>query len=108
MKEAYEHKGPSIIIAYAPCINHGGDMSKTPETQKMAVQTGYFPIYRNNNGNITVDVPMATLEYESYLARESRYFSLKKVSEERFNKLSSSANGFAKARYEKLVNLSKK
>lgn len=107
-KEAYEHNGPSIIIAYAPCINHGSDLSRTPEIEKLAVTTGYFPIYRNNAGNLTVDPPMVTSEYSEFTKNESRYFTLKKVSEERFNLLTQKASEFAKQRYEKLVSLSKK
>lgn len=107
-KEAYEHKGPSVIIAYAPCINHGGDLSKTPETERIAVQTGYFPIYRNNKGNIIIDPPICTKEYSEYTERESRFFTLKKVSLERYKYLTSSASEFAKKRYENLINMSKK
>jgi len=107
-KEAYEHKGPSIIIAYSPCINHGGDLSKTPETQRLAVQSGYFPIYRNNKGNITIDPPMMTNEYNSYTSRESRFFTLKKVSEQRYLQLTKNASQFAKEKYEKLIKMAKK
>ncbi len=45
-KEAMEHNGPSIIIAYAPCVSQGIDMSKTPLIEKMAVQSGYFTLLR--------------------------------------------------------------
>lgn len=45
-KEAMEHKGPSLIIAYAPCTTQGIDMSKTPTIEKMAVQSGYFTLLR--------------------------------------------------------------
>ena len=45
-KEAMENKGPSIIIAYAPCVSQGIDMSKTPTIEKMAVQSGYFTLLR--------------------------------------------------------------
>ncbi len=45
-KEAMEHNGPSIIIAYAPCVSQGIDMSKTPTIEKMAVQSGYFTLLR--------------------------------------------------------------
>ncbi len=44
--EAMEHKGPSIIIAYAPCVSQGIDMSKTPTIEKMAVASGYFTLLR--------------------------------------------------------------
>ena len=108
MKEAYEHKGPSVIIAYAPCINHGGDLSSTPETQRLAVSTGYFPIYRFNNGNMQIDPPMMTNEYSDFTRKESRFFTLKKVSEERYNKLTEQASAFAKERYKNLTSILKK
>ena len=46
--EAEASEGPSIIIAYAPCINHGIDMSKTQQEEKKAVETGYWVLYRYN------------------------------------------------------------
>ena len=45
-KEAMAHDGPSIIIAYAPCVAQGIDMSKTPNIEKMAVSSGYFTLLR--------------------------------------------------------------
>ena len=108
MEEAYNHKGPSVIIAYAPCINHGGDLSRTPETQRLAVQTGYFPIYRNNCGNLTIDAPIMTNDYSEYTKNESRFFTLKKVSESRYNELTQKASEFSKQRFLNLQNLTKK
>ena len=48
LKEAEAHKGPSLIIAYAPCINHGisNGMGKTMQEEKMAAECGYWPIWR--------------------------------------------------------------
>ena len=50
-QEAEAYDGPSIIFAYAPCIAHGIDMSKTQTEQKRAVEAGYFPLYRYNPEN---------------------------------------------------------
>ena len=50
-QEAEAYNGPSIIFAYAPCIAHGIDMSKTQTEQKRAVEAGYFPLYRYNPAN---------------------------------------------------------
>lgn len=49
-REAEAYKGPSLIIAYAPCINQGirKGMGKSQEEEKLAVQTGYWPLYRFN------------------------------------------------------------
>jgi len=50
LKEAESYPGPSLIIAYAPCINHGirKGMGKTQEEEKLAVESGYWPMYRFN------------------------------------------------------------
>ena len=48
ISEAEAYNGPSIIIAYAPCIAHGIDMSKTQTEEKRAVDCGYWPLYRYN------------------------------------------------------------
>ena len=47
-QEAEAYDGPSIIFAYAPCIAHTIDMSKTQTEQKRAVEAGYYPVYRFN------------------------------------------------------------
>ena len=107
-KEAYEHKGPSIIIAYSPCINHGGNMSETPSNERDAVMSGYFPTYSYNNNNLTIIPPMMAKDYSEYTSKQSRFFTLRKVSEGRYNELTSKASEFTKLRFEKLVNLSKK
>ena len=48
MSEAESYRGPSLIIAYAPCINHGINMSMSAEEGKQAVASGYWPLYRYN------------------------------------------------------------
>ncbi len=54
LKEAEAHKGPSLIIAYAPCINHGivNGMGKAQEEEKLAVECGYWPLFRYIPENI--------------------------------------------------------
>ncbi len=84
MLEAESYNGPSLVIAYAPCIAHDIDMGKTIEEEKKAVEVGYWPLYRYN--------PQMTVEgknpfvYESkepkgelmdYLLGEGRYATLK-------------------------------
>ena len=107
-KDAYEHKGPSVIIAYSPCINHGGNMSETPSNEREAVMSGYFPTYSCKNGQVSVIPPVMVQPYESYTGKQSRFFTLKKVSEGRYNELSTKASEFAKQRFENLMNMSKK
>ena len=97
-KEAKENKGPSIIICYCPCINHGSNMSKSQEQEKLAVETGYWPIYRYNpvTGKITIDSKAPTKEYEEFTSTQARYFSLAKINAESSASLISNAKQHAK------------
>ena len=83
-KEAAKHNGPSLIIAYAPCINHGikKGMSKSVEEEKLAVECGYFPIFRYNSleKDFTLDYEHPDFDkYEEFLNGENRYTMIKAV-----------------------------
>ena len=97
-KEAKENKGPSIIICYCPCINHGSNMSKTQEQEKLAVETGYWPIYRYNptTGKLVIDSKAPTKEYEEFTSTQARYFTLAKTNAEASASLISNAKQHAK------------
>ncbi len=97
LKEAKENKGPSIIICYCPCINHGSDMSNSQAQEKLAVETGYWPIYRYNPATDTLkfDEKLPSKEYEDFTKTQSRYFTLAKTSKERADALISSAKEHA-------------
>ena len=84
-QEAEAYKGPSIIFAYAPCIAHGIDMSKTQTEQKRAVDAGYFPLYRYNPDNevpFTWDAKDPKESYQEFIRSEGRYKSLMKTNPE--------------------------
>ena len=85
-KEAEAYKGPSIIFAYAPCIAHGIDMSKTQTEQKRAVEAGYFPLYRYNPANPEAPFSWDTKDpkgsYQDFIRSEGRYKSLLKTNPE--------------------------
>lgn len=97
-KEAKENKGPSIIIAYCPCINHGSDMSNSQAQEKLAVESGYWPIYRYNptTNKLTIDSKEPSKEYEDFTSTQSRYFTLAKTSKERSESLILGAKEHAK------------
>ena len=83
--EAEAYHGPSIIIAYAPCINHGINMTKSQLEMKKAVDTGYWQLFRYNpaladtDANpFTLDSKEPTEDYQSFLMGEVRYASLVK------------------------------
>ncbi len=81
-QEAEAYNGPSIIFAYAPCIAHGIDMSKTQTEQKRAVEAGYFPLYRYNPQNeqpFTWDAKDPSGNYQDFIRSEGRYKSLMKT-----------------------------
>ena len=84
-QEAEAYDGPSIIIAYAPCIAHGIDMSKTQTEQKRAVDAGYFPLYRYNPAAekpFSWDAKEPTAAYQDFIRSEGRYKSLLKTNPE--------------------------
>ena len=88
LKEAEAHNGPSLIIAYAPCINHGlkKGMAKVQNEMKMATECGYWPIFRYNpaleaegKNPLQIDCKEPNWEsYNDYLMGEVRYATLVK------------------------------
>lgn len=84
-QEAEAYDGPSIIFAYAPCIAHGIDMSKTQTEEKRAVEAGYFPLYRYNpslDAPFTWDAKEPKGNYQDFIRGEGRYKSLLKTNPE--------------------------
>ena len=78
--EAEAHDGPSLIIAYSHCIAHGIDMSKGMNQQKMAVDSGYWPLYRYDPRLVSVgkngfqlDSKEPSLPLKDYIYTEGRY-----------------------------------
>ncbi len=83
-KEAEAHNGPSIIIAYTPCISHGikEGMGKSVSYEKFATNCGYFPTFRYNPDidKFTLDSKKVDFDlYEEFLLSQTRYSMLKKV-----------------------------
>ena len=92
--EAEAYDGPSLIIAYSHCIAHGIDMSKGLEQQKLAVQSGYWPLYRYNpalldegKNPFMLDSKEPSLPLERYIYNETRYRMLLQSNEERAESL---------------------
>ncbi|MCM1349069.1 MAG: pyruvate:ferredoxin (flavodoxin) oxidoreductase [Firmicutes bacterium] len=84
LQEAESYPGPSIIIAYCPCINHGirTGMGHTIVEEKLAVKTGYWQLYRYNPANqqpLTVDAPAPDGNLITFINGEDRYADLKMV-----------------------------
>ena len=82
IKEAESYRGPSLIIAYSPCVNHGFDMSNSNNEMKKAVLCGYWNLYRFNPSlekPLTIDSKEPTIDFKNFLLGESRYSALTKA-----------------------------
>ena len=101
--EAEAYKGPSLIIAYAPCINHGINMGKSQAEEKKAVDAGYWPMYRYNpdlaaegKNPFILDSKDPKASYQEFILGETRYSALKKqfpeVADELFDRAEKEAN----------------
>lgn len=109
IKEAEAYDGPSLVIAYAPCINHGirQGMGVSIAEEKKAVETGYWHLYRYNptlkdegKNPFSLDSKEPTKPYREFLEGEVRYTSLKKLFPERAEALYEAAERNAKERFE--------
>ena len=104
--EAEAYPGPSLIIAYAPCINHGikAGMDHVQDEMKRAVDAGYWPLYRYNpakeTGKFTLDSKEPSMSYQEFLAGEVRYASLHRTFPLNAETLFAAAEQQAKDRYE--------
>jgi len=116
MKEAEAYPGPSMIIAYSPCINHGmkGGMGKTQDEQERAVQAGYWQLYRYNPQNEKEGKNPFTLDskdpdwtkFQEFLRSEVRYSSLQSMFPLEAEELFKAAEENAKWRWKNYKRLS--
>ncbi len=114
--EAESYPGTSIVIAYAPCINHGikMGMKNTMLEMKVAVQSGYWHLFRfdprraeNGKNPFQLDSPEPIMDYREFLEGEVRYSSLQLTFPERARELFAKSEQEAKAKYQRLVELSR-
>ena len=117
MKEAEAYDGPSLIIAYSPCIAHGikAGMGKTQEQGKKAVESGYWHLYRFNpelkdqgQNPFTLDSKEPTASFRDFILSEVRYNSLVKTFPEVAEQLFEKSEKEAKERYESYKRLAGK
>jgi pyruvate-ferredoxin/flavodoxin oxidoreductase len=111
--EAEAHPGPSLIIAYAHCIEHGYDMACGIEHQKAAVQSGYWPLFRFNpslaregKNPLQLDSRAPTVALTDYLSKETRFAAITKKDGEATRALLEEAEQDVRTRwqmYEKLA-----
>ena len=104
--EAESYDGPSLIIAYSHCIAHGYDMAKGLEQQKLAVQSGHWPMYRydprlaeQGQNPLIIESKEPTIPLSQYAYNETRYKMLTQLDEERAEVLMKEAEHDAKSRW---------
>ena len=110
IKEAEAYPGPSIVICYAPCINHGikTGMGRTQHEEKLAVECGYWHLYRFNpaeeeagqNGFHLDSKEPDWSKFQEFIMGEVRYNSLLKTFPEEAKELFAKTEQYAKLRYE--------
>lgn len=110
--EAENYPGPSLIIAYAPCINHGikGGMGVAQAEEKKAVQAGYWHLFRfdprleeQGKNPFQLDSKEPSADYQEFIKGEVRYNRLLRSNPERAEELFAKAEKDAKAKYEALA-----
>lgn len=114
LKDAEEYHGPSLIIAYAPCINHGirGGMGKTQTRNKQAVEAGYWHLYRfdprlkdEGKNPFVLDSKEPTASFRDFILGETRYRTLQRSQPHIAEELYEKAEKDARERYENYVRL---
>ena len=111
------HKGPSLIIAYAPCINHGlvNGMGKAQAEEKLAVECGYWPLFRYIPENIekgknpfVLDSKEPNGKLREFMMGEVRFSSLTRTFPDRAEVLFAEAEEFTAKRYQQYKELAGK
>ena len=109
-KEAEAYNGPSLIICYAPCINHGIKMPFNQAEQKKAVAAGYWNLFRFNpdlveqgKNPFSLDSKAPTADYIEFINGETRYSSLRRSFPDKADKLFDIAAKNAVAKYNDLL-----
>ena len=116
ISEAESYNGPSLVIAYAPCINHGikGGMSMAQSEEKKAVEAGYWHLFRfdprltaEGKNPFQLDSKAPSASYKDFIMGEVRYNALARSNPERAERLFNNAVDSASKRYDYLCRLSK-
>ncbi len=104
--EAEAHEGPSIIIAYSPCIAHGVDLSNNHRQQNLAVKSGHWPLFRFDPSKIKqgknpmhLDSPEPSIPYRDFVKTETRFSMLWQTHPEEAERFLAQAQQEVKNRY---------
>ena len=112
LKEAESYDGPSLVICYAPCANHGikGGLANSMRQERLAVECGYFPIFRYDPRNEAEGKPALTLDMKDpdfsklrdFVMTETRFSQLPRVNPAHAEELLTKCENYAKARLERI------
>ncbi|MGM9873869.1 MAG: pyruvate:ferredoxin (flavodoxin) oxidoreductase [Bacilli bacterium] len=111
-KEAESYDGPSLVICYAPCANHGikGGLTNSMRQERLAVESGYFPIFRYdprkvNEGKPGLEIDMKEPDFSKFrdfVMTETRFSQLPRVNPEHAEELLTKSQKYAEARYARI------
>jgi pyruvate-ferredoxin/flavodoxin oxidoreductase len=114
-QEAESYDGPSLIIAYSHCIAHGYDLRFGAEQQKLAVNSGVWPLYRYDPRRVAqglpplvIDAPAGKASVPEYMRNETRFRMVEKIDPLRFRELAAAARDHAARRvalYQQLAHI---
>ncbi|MDO8539225.1 MAG: pyruvate:ferredoxin (flavodoxin) oxidoreductase [Opitutaceae bacterium] len=106
MREAEAYNGPALIIAYSHCIAHGYQLERGLEQQKLAVDTGYWPLFRfdprlaaKGEVPLKLDSGPPKIELAKFMANETRFGILRNVAPERADELGAQAQAYVRQHF---------
>ncbi|HKI85787.1 MAG TPA: pyruvate:ferredoxin (flavodoxin) oxidoreductase, partial [Thermoanaerobaculia bacterium] len=106
LHEADAFPGPSLVIAFSPCIAHGYDLAFGAEHQKLAMETGFWPIFRydprlaaEGKPPLNLDMPAPKRKVREYMETETRFRMVEKIDRNRYQKLLAAAQSEVERRY---------
>jgi pyruvate-ferredoxin/flavodoxin oxidoreductase len=106
LREAEAYPGPSLVIAYSPCVAHGYDLSQGAEQQKRLVDTGLWPLYRFDPRRAAAGQPPLRLDsgapkapVQSFMENEARFRMVERADRERYLELQRRAQLLAERRW---------
>ena len=112
LKEAESYNGPSLIICYAPCANHGikGGLTNSMRQERLAVECGYFPIFRYDPRKVEAGEPGLTIDmkepdyskFRDFIMTETRFSQLPRVNPAHAEELLTKSEKYAKDRFERI------
>jgi pyruvate-ferredoxin/flavodoxin oxidoreductase len=103
--EAESYEGPSLIIAYSQCVAHGYDLKQGPAQQKLAVESGMWPLYRfdprraaSGDPPLTIDAQGGKIPVQEYMQNETRFKVVEKINPEGFKSFAERSQAGAQRR----------